>query len=183
MNYTIQHIIGDESMRRILEGLFYSIGSFFNTVDKVKFHSLLIYKTRLINKYGSDAVWIGPETTFKNMKNINIGKGTYINGGSVLAGKNSKIVIGENCLISFNVHIRSDMHLYRNKRIPILKQGIKEKDIIIGNDVWIGYGAQIMSGIKINNGAVVAAGSIVTKDVPEYAVVGGIPARIIKCRE
>jgi len=55
-------------------------------------------------------------------------------------------------------------------------------DVIIGNDVWIGYGATILSGIKINNGAVIAAQSVVTKDVPAYACVGGNPAKILKRR-
>jgi virginiamycin A acetyltransferase len=55
-------------------------------------------------------------------------------------------------------------------------------DIIIENDVWIGAKSTIMSGVKISNGAVVAAGSVVTKDVPPYAIVGGNPAKIIRYR-
>ena len=55
-------------------------------------------------------------------------------------------------------------------------------DITIGNDVWIGQGCTIMSGVNIGTGAVIAAGSLVTKDVPEYAIVGGSPAKIIKYR-
>ena len=54
--------------------------------------------------------------------------------------------------------------------------------VIIGNDVWIGYGATILSGVTIGDGAVVAAGSVVVKDVPPYAVVGGNPARVVKYR-
>jgi len=55
-------------------------------------------------------------------------------------------------------------------------------DIILGNDVWIGYGAMILSGVTIGNGAVVAAGAVVNKNVPAYAIVGGIPAKLIKTR-
>ena len=55
-------------------------------------------------------------------------------------------------------------------------------NINIEDDVWIGYGATIMSGIHIGQGAVIAAGAVVTKDVPPYAIVGGVPARIIKYR-
>ena len=55
-------------------------------------------------------------------------------------------------------------------------------NIIIGHDVWIGAGAMILSGVKIGNGAVIAAGAIVTRDVPAYAVAGGVPAKVIKRR-
>ena len=56
------------------------------------------------------------------------------------------------------------------------------ENIIVGNDVWIGARAIIMDGVKINNGAIVAANSVVTKDVPAYAIVGGVPAKILKYR-
>ena len=56
------------------------------------------------------------------------------------------------------------------------------KPVIIENDVWIGINAVIMDGVKVSNGAIVAAGAIVTKDVPPYAIVGGVPAKIIKYR-
>ncbi len=98
------------------------------------------------------------------------------------AGKNSKIIIGTDCLISYYVHIRTTTHNYEDKNILIRNQGHKESDVIIGNDVWIGFGAQIMSGITIEDGAVIAAGAVVTKNVPKYSVVAGVPAKIIKYR-
>lgn len=55
-------------------------------------------------------------------------------------------------------------------------------DTVIGNDVWIGYDALIMPGVKIGNGAIIGSRSIVTKDVPDYAIVGGNPAKIVKMR-
>jgi len=129
-------------------------------------------------------VRIANTTKIANPQNVIIGKETYINGNCYLiSGENSKIEIGSNCLIADNVHIRTTTHIYERKDILIQKQGHKEKDIIIGNDVWIGFGAQIMSGVKIGDGAVIGAGSIVTKDIEPYAVVGGIPAKLIKYRE
>lgn len=58
----------------------------------------------------------------------------------------------------------------------------KEKKTIIGNDVWIGHGAVVQAGLKIGDGAVIGSGAVVTKDVPPYAIVGGVPAKIIKYR-
>jgi acetyltransferase-like isoleucine patch superfamily enzyme len=58
----------------------------------------------------------------------------------------------------------------------------KKFDVVIGNDVWIGFGATILAGVKIGDGAIVAAGAVVTKDVAPYAIVGGVPANTIKYR-
>ena len=67
--------------------------------------------------------------------------------------------------------------------VPDLSLNIEEyKPIFIGDDVWIGTRVTIVDGVTIGNGAVIAAGAVVTKDVPEYAVVGGVPAMIIKYR-
>ena len=163
--------------------LIFLLGNCFYRMDKIKNHCKSKYLTNQINGNGSEARWVGPNTVLVNLQNIFIGSNSYINGGYIMAGKNSVIKIGENCLISFNVHIRTDMHNYLDKCTNIIDQGHTEKDIVIGNGVWVGFGAQIMSGIKIGDGAVIAAGSIVTKDVPNYAVVAGVPARIIKYRE
>lgn len=62
------------------------------------------------------------------------------------------------------------------------KEAISKGDIIIEDDVWIGYGVTVMSGVRIGQGAIVAAGSVVTKDIPPYAIVGGVPAKVIKHR-
>lgn len=61
-------------------------------------------------------------------------------------------------------------------------EALSKGDIIVDDDVWIGYGATILSGVHIGQGAVVAAGAVVTKDVPPYAIVGGVPAKLIKYR-
>lgn len=61
-------------------------------------------------------------------------------------------------------------------------EGISKGNITVGDDVWIGYRSTILSGVQIGQGAIVAAGSVVTKDVPPYAIVGGVPAKVIKYR-
>ncbi len=60
--------------------------------------------------------------------------------------------------------------------------GANKGPIVIGNDVWSGFNTTVMSGVSVGNGAVIAAGAVVTKDVPPYAIVGGVPARVIKYR-
>ena len=61
-------------------------------------------------------------------------------------------------------------------------EALGKGNILVDDDVWIGYGAVVMSGVHIGQGAVIAAGAVVTKDVPPYSIVGGIPARVIKYR-
>jgi acetyltransferase-like isoleucine patch superfamily enzyme len=114
--------------------------------------------------------------------NITIGENSYINGGSIFASKNAKIIIGKNCLISYNVHLRTDTHGYSDINTLINKQGSIEKDIIIEDDCWIGYGAQIMGGITVGRGAVIGAGAVLTRDAEPYGVYVGVPARKVKER-
>lgn len=91
--------------------------------------------------------------------------------------------IGENVMMGPDVTILSQTHNIERTDIPMGKQGMREAEVIIGNDVWIGMRSIIMPGVKIGDGAVIGAGAVVTKDVPDYAIVGGVPARIIKYRK
>ena len=61
-------------------------------------------------------------------------------------------------------------------------EGTSKGDIVLEDDVWIGYRATVLSGVRIGQGAVVAAGSVVTQDVPAYAIVGGVPAKVLRYR-
>lgn len=151
------------------------------------FYKISVFADQYIGKYLSK-ITNGRGQFFgccriKYPKNIFIDEGSFINpGGIIFASKNAKIVIGKNCMISYNVHLRTDYHVYANTSIPIKEQGMLEKDICIGNDVWIGCGAQVMSGVTIGNGAIIGAGAVVCHDVPPYVIVAGVPARIIKNR-
>ncbi len=101
-------------------------------------------------------------------------KGGFINEGVQIVCA-SKITIGENCAIAPDVIIRDyDVHTieeagYQNK-----------KEIEIGNHVWIGTRAIILKGVKIGDGAIIAAGTVVTKDIPAYSIAAGVPAKVIK---
>lgn len=106
----------------------------------------------------------------------------YMGKKNTFSVNNRGGVIGDNCLISYNVHIRTGMHNYQDKNMLIKDQGGSEKDVTIGDDVWIGFGAQIMPGVRIADGCVIGAGAVVTKDTEPYGVYGGVPAKIIKRR-
>ncbi|MEH7255749.1 acyltransferase [Neobacillus niacini] len=125
---------------------------------------------------------IGHNVELAYPSNITIGENSYINGGSIYASENAKITIGKNCLISYDVHLRTDTHAYSEKKTLINKQGSIEKDIIIEDDCWIGFGAQIMGGITVGRGAVIGAGAVLTKDAAPYGVYVGVPARQVKER-
>jgi maltose O-acetyltransferase len=94
------------------------------------------------------------------------------------------ITIGDDVLMAPEVVIYTQNHEFIKRNITIHNQGLSnEKPVVIGNDVWIGRRAMIMPGVHVGNGVVIAAGSIVADNVPDYAVVGGVPARIIKYRD
>jgi acetyltransferase-like isoleucine patch superfamily enzyme len=93
-------------------------------------------------------------------------------------------IIGNYCSIGNNVQIGGYEHAYwyYSSSHHFKKKGIAGVKTILGHDVWVGSGAFIKQGTKIGQGAVIAAGAVVTKDIPPYAIVGGIPAKIIKYR-
>lgn len=122
---------------------------------------------------------------------VKVGKETYGDLCIVTFNNISKLVIGCFCSIAQNVTFMLDVehHLSHISSYPFSTKILGNEDeafskgnIIISDDVWIGYGATIMSGVHVGQGAVVAAGAVVTKDVPPYAIVGGVPAKVIKYR-
>lgn len=111
---------------------------------------------------------------------IDIGDGVVIGDYNRFASMNS-IVIEDNVLFAAYVHITDHSHEYRNPDIPVVKQGVFTKGgVRICKGSWIGLRASILSGVTIGEHSVVAAGSVVTKDVPAFSVVAGVPAKVIK---
>lgn len=127
--------------------------------------------SRLLDSFYCRRLAAGADLWFP--ENVHIGARSYMDGGMVAAFENAKIVIGEDCMTSYGVHLRTDMHRRGLVDVPMNQQGHDEADIVIGDDVWIGYGAQIMSGVTVGSHSIVGAGAVVTHDVPEFAVVGG----------
>lgn len=110
---------------------------------------------------------------------IKIGTGSGIGANAQIRGE---LTIGDNVLMGPDVVILTTNHRFDRLDIPIGRQGNIDEPVSIGNDVWIGQRAMIMPGVNIGNGCIIAAGAVVTKDVPDYAIVGGVPAKVIKYR-
>lgn len=108
-------------------------------------------------------------------QNISVGKGVFINACCHFQDQGG-ITIGDGAQIGHNVVLATLNHEAEPSRRKITKPG----PITIGENVWIGSNAVVVPGVSIGDGAIVAAGAVVTKDVPPNAVVGGVPARVIK---
>ena len=133
----------------------------------------------------------------KLLKNglLEVGRFTYgIPEIDVYAGSEAKVIIGSFCSISKNVRIITGgihpadwvstfpIRDFVGVDIPYDGMPTSKGEIIIGHDVWIGTGVTILSGVTIGTGAIIAAGSIVTKDIQPYAIVAGVPAKVIRMR-
>lgn len=125
--------------------------------------------------------------------NANIEKGAdFGTGKGIILGDRSGI--GVNCKVRGPLKMGNDImmgpdvvilthgHEYKDVSVTMNKQGHFVKQVEIGNDVWIGTRTVIMPGVKIGNGVIIGANAVVTKDVPDYAIVGGVPAKVIKYR-
>lgn len=120
-------------------------------------------------------VWIAPGRNLVVGDDVDIAK-------EVLITTAGGVEIGDRTLIGYRTQILSANHLVPRNRNRIFGAGHVLKKITIGSDVWIGANSIITAGVSIGEGAVVAAGAVVTKDVPPYSYVGGVPARVLKLR-
>ena len=128
--------------------------------------------------------YLGNNSTIEDFCTVNngvgkiyIGDDTRIGIGSVLIGP---VYIGNHVRLAQNVVISALNHNYQDVEIPISKQGVNTSEVYIGDETWIGANAVILPGVFIGKHCVVAAGSVVTKNIPSYSVVAGNPAKVIK---
>ncbi len=112
---------------------------------------------------------------------LRVGNNSAIGAYSFL-GAQGGIIIGNDVIMGPRVSFHAENHRYEELAVPIRLQGETRKGIIVEDNCWIGAGAIILDGVHIGSGAIVAAGSVVTKNVPAFAIVAGSPARIIKQR-
>lgn len=132
------------------------------------------------------------EFPYVNYDCIHVGKGTYGPISAIISSPISHLYIGNFCSVASEVsfvvaadHSTQNLSTYPFKTLCLGQEkgeAVSKGDIVVGDDVWIGYRATILSGVHIGQGAIVAAGAVVTKDVPPYAIVGGVPAKVIGYR-
>ncbi len=138
------------------------------------------YALRVMDR--GEATPVSASARFNHPENIKIGDRSNINRNCMIwAGDNAKVVMGKDCLTGPGVTIIASKYDVKGYDI-IRSYPAYERDIIIGNDVWLGANVVVLPGVKIGDGAMVGAGSVVTKDIEPYTIVTGVPAKKLKER-
>jgi len=142
--------------------------------------------------------YISPFASVRSHHQVFLGAQSVINRNSVIwahlvAGKNlqlnpgaciyGNVIIGDNVMIAPNVVIAGGTHGIANNGVPMCYQSSTPKGVKIENDVWIGANAVILDNVTIREGAIVAAGAVVKKDVEPYSIVAGVPAKKVRKRQ
>ena len=127
---------------------------------------------------------IGKRSVVESFSCINNAVGDVVIGDYTRIGLHCTVIgpvtIGNHVNLAQGITVSALNHNFEDMRLRIDEQGVNTSEIIIDDDVWIGANAVITAGVHIGRHSVVAAGAVVTKDVPEYSVVGGVPAKVIR---
>jgi len=127
-------------------------------------------------------VWVGAGTKIRCHEGlVEIGAKTVI-GQDCTISAYQRVRIGEQCVIADRVMFIDFDHNVADREQPIRLQGIYKRDVVVGSNVWIGYGAQILRGVSVGDNAIIGASSVVTRDIPANAVAVGSPARVVRMR-
>lgn len=115
--------------------------------------------------------------------NLKVGDNFFLGVNSQLCAVREDIIIGDYCMIAPNCIFVSDDHCFDSIESPMMEQGFNVGKIVLKNDIWIGANSVILKDIVIGEGSIIGAGSIVTKNIKPYSIMGGVPAKLIKKRE
>jgi len=130
-----------------------------------------------------DSIFIGKNTIFSCASSIiKVGNEVSIGPGSYIRASRGPVTLGSYITIGAHTVIISGNPDYKRLDIPMMKQEGEAKGITIGDDVWVGVGVMIIDGVRIGNGCVIGAGAVVTKDVSDYSIAAGVPAKVLGSR-
>lgn len=115
--------------------------------------------------------------------NFTLGKNSSIAQNCSISGASAGVFIGDNVMIAPSVVIVAFNHGFDKMEVPMLQQENTEKPVYIEDDIWIGANVTILNGVRIGTGSIVAANSLINKDVEPFSIVGGVPAKKIKSRK
>ena len=128
-------------------------------------------------------VWVGDGTKIRCHEGVvEIGDKTVF-GQECTISAYQRVRIGEQCVIADRAMFIDFDHGVTEVERPIRVQGIYKRDTIVGSNVWVGYGACVLRGVRVGDNSIIGTNAVVTKDVPANAVVGGVPARVLRMRE
>jgi acetyltransferase-like isoleucine patch superfamily enzyme len=128
-------------------------------------------------------VWIGDGTKIRCHEGVvEIGDKTVI-GQECTISAYQRVRIGEQCVIADRAMFIDFDHGVAEVERPIRVQGIYKRDTVVGSNVWIGYGACVLRGVRVGDNSIIGTNAVVTNDVPANAVVGGVPAKVIRMRD
>jgi len=151
---------------------------FRNTNGKLGLLLRYIFLKNCAKKIGNN-ISIQPGVFLFNLQNVEIGNNVSIHPMCYIEGAGG-ITIGNDVSIAHSSTLISTNHTWEDKNIPIKYNKETHNRIVIEDDVWIGCGVRILSGVKINKRAIIAAGAVVNKEVESNTIYGGVPAKLIK---
>lgn len=114
----------------------------------------------------------------RHTRNISIGDDVMFNRGATVTA-HAPIEIGDDCLIGPGAVLHNGDHRFDQVDVPIRRQGLSSAPIVLEDDVWVGANAIVLGGVRVGRGSVVAGGSVVTRDVPPFTIVAGVPAKAV----
>ena len=163
-------------------GRYLRLRTWFHTAKLVNFYAYAHVEQRRRMAAGP-GLQMSPSVSLRNGERIALGAGVHIGERSCLwaGNRHGRITIGDKALLGPEVYVTASNY-GTDWGVAIMDQPTVEADVTIGADVWLGVRATVLAGVRIGDGAVVAAAAVVTTDVPSGAIVAGVPARVIGWR-